>query len=50
MIYAVRLGMADETSFSSNISALENQLSYLEGKQNKIIEENWKGLKAQGRK
>ena len=50
MIFAVRLGMADENSFGSNISYLENQLNILEGKQDKIINENWKDLKSMGRK
>ena len=50
MVYAVRLGMADESSFSSNISYLENQLYALEGEQDKRVKENWKDLKSMGRK
>jgi hypothetical protein len=50
MIYAVRLGFAEEVAYSSNIALLENQLNILEGKQQNIIRENWKDLKSIGRR
>jgi hypothetical protein len=45
MIYAVRIGMADENGFSTNVYMLENKLKELEIGKEEMVKRNWEELK-----